>query len=156
MKRLILILGFITIHNCGFGQNISTKDSLKIHKAIKKVILNFEKPNYKEFEKTTTLEVYCIICEGTLNSKLDPYVIYREDFYKKHLLSIRDSKKWQKVVASKEVKLVVANNKRANIIAYITTWKKNEWKKGHEGEQVGIYFKKIGTEFKFAGIETIP
>lgn len=154
MKKLIFI--FLFVNTYCFGQNISSKDSLNIKNTIKKVILNFEKPNYKEFKKISTLEIYCIICNGTLKSKLDPYVIYRNDFYKNHLTVIKESKSWAKAITTKEIKFVYENNKRSDITIYLTTWKKNELSKGHEGAQLGLYFKKINNEFKFSGIETIP
>ena len=157
MKRQLTILTFlITFVLFANGQSIIYSDSLNIIKSIDQVFKTFESGDFKEFKEISTTEIYCILCEGTLDSKLGPYIIKQDDFYNKYLNSIKNFESWKRAKNSKELILVQENNSRSDITAYITTWKKNEYAEGHEGAQLGIYFKKINGEFKFAGIETIP
>jgi len=97
-----------------------------------------------------------MICEGTLDSQLGPYIVKQDKFFNKYLDSIKNFESWKRAKKSKELILVQENKSRSDISAFFTTWKKNEFAEGHEGAQLGIYFKKINGEFKFAGIETIP
>ncbi|NQY30154.1 MAG: hypothetical protein HRT69_11875 [Flavobacteriaceae bacterium] len=157
MKKQSLILISTVLFSFGcFAQKITTKDSLKITKSIKSVIDNFENIDYKKFESISISEIYCIICNGTKDSKLDPYVISRKDFFENHLKTIKDFESWKRAAKSEEIKLILEKNKRSDITVYLTTWKKDELTKGHEGEQLGLYFKKRNGKYLFAGIETIP
>ncbi|MBB6002694.1 hypothetical protein [Arcicella rosea] len=156
MKRflpaLILLFG-VTICN---GQSISKKDSLLIMKALNNVFKNFKNPDFVEFQKISTKVIYCIICEDSKNSKLGIYDLKRNDFFNKHLKAIKNSESWKRASKSKEIILYKQNSRRADVIAFLTTWKANEYALGHEGAQLGIYFIKENGVFKFSGLETIP
>jgi hypothetical protein len=52
--------------------------------------------------------------------------------------------------------MVKENNHRTGITVFFTIYKKDELAPGHEGGQLGMYFKKVNNVYKFAGIETIP
>lgn len=157
MERQVSVLIFVMFANSlAYGQDINEKDSLKIVRAVGIVIHNFENPDYNKFEDISTEVIYCILCDGTLESKLDPYVIYRKDFFENHLTNITNFESWKRATTSEELRLIREESKRSDITAYLTTWKKDEWVKGHEGAELGLYFKKVDGEYRFAGIETIP
>jgi len=75
------------------------------------------------------------------------------------LISIYSSSLWKRASVSKEryiIKESINNEVYGDYSVLITTWKENEYEPGDEGAQLGISFKKVGGEFKFAGLETIP
>lgn len=154
-KNLIVVILLFGITICN-GQVISKKDSLLVIRALDKVFKNFKKLNFVEFQKISTRVISCIICEDAKNSNLGIYDIKRKDFFDNHLKAIKNSESWERASKSKEIILHRQNSKRVDIIAFLTTWKPNEYALGHEGAQLGIYFLKVDEEFKFSGVETIP
>jgi len=155
-KQLTILTLLITFALFANGQSIIYSDSLIIIKSIDQAFKTFESGDFKEFKKISTTEICCMICEGTLDSQLGPYIVKQDKFFNKYLDSIKNFESWKRAKKSKELILVQENKSRSDISAFFTTWKKNEFAEGHEGAQLGIYFKKINGEFKFAGIETIP
>ena len=80
----------------------------------------------------------------------------KKDFITNQLPAIKNGELYQKAKKSKVLKLWQENGERTDITALWTVYKKNELAPGHEGVQFGIYFKKVGCKYKFAGMETIP
>jgi|GEM_PF-4680890 len=39
---------------------------------------------------------------------------------------------------------------------FFTTLKGDEYEKGHEGQQTGLQFVRLGGDFKFYGVDTVP
>ncbi len=155
-KALSISIIFLAFNLTSFAQTVGSADSIKIISAINTVFTILEKADYKEFEKISTDKIYCILCNETANSKYGPYMIKRKVFFDKHLNSIKSYKSYQRALKLKEIKLIKEGDFRSDITAFITTYEKDEWAKGHEGEQLGIYFRKIKGKYMFAGIETIP
>lgn len=156
MKRFLTILILIFGVSICKGQSISKNDSLLIMRSLNNVFKNFKNPDFVEFQKISTKVIYCIICEDSKNSKLGIYNLKRNDFFNKHLKAIKNSESWKRASKSKEIILYKQNSRRAYVIAFLTTWKANEFALGHEGAQLGIYFIKENGIFKFSGLETIP
>ncbi|BAO76391.1 hypothetical protein WPG_2161 [Winogradskyella sp. PG-2] len=80
----------------------------------------------------------------------------RKHFFENFIEKINKFESFKKAKTSSELIIINENNKQSDITAYLTTWEKGELAENHEGEQLGIYLKKINGELKFAGIETIP
>jgi hypothetical protein len=157
MKRQLNIITILFLLTSPlWSQDISTSDSLEIRRKVDIVFESFENPDFTKFKKISTDKIYCIICFSEPDFRNEPYMLDRKDFFKEHLEEINKSESFIRAKKSKEIILVQENKSRSDITAFITTWKNNEFAVGHEGAQLGIYFKKIKGEFKFAGIETIP
>lgn len=156
MKQIFLVIIPLAWSIISFGQSVEKTDSLKIIKAIEKVFANFSNPDYQKFIEISTTEIYCIYCNEKLNSDVEPYMVERKKFFDKYLQKISNSEIWIRIKKLDGLLLLKASNKLSEITALITIWKENEIAKGHEGGQIGLYFKKIDDEFKFAGFETIP
>ncbi|MBB6610118.1 hypothetical protein H7F15_03625 [Pontibacter sp. Tf4] len=154
MKKLFLI-PFLLI--CGYssvGQTISELDSLGVMDAVKSVFQNFEKPNYSSFQKIAADDIWCLICNSGKPPVAASQYIDSRTFYEKLLKTIAVSADWQRAITSKEINLHREN--QAEITAFITTWKAEEYAPRHEGSQLGIRFRKVNGVYLFSGIETVP
>jgi hypothetical protein len=157
MKKLLLLTFlYLSLISTTYGQSVSKTDSLKVMAAVNKVFLSVENTDFSQFKKIATTKLYCYTCEGAADSKLGPYVVSRNDFMKHYLPAIKSSEYWQRAKQSDEVVLVQENKSRSDITVFITTWKEGEYAIGHEGAQLGLYFKKVNGKFRFSGMETIP
>ena len=156
MKRLSFIIFFLLCTQFSSAQSVSKSDSLQVMVAMEKVFRNFESPGFSEFQKIATEEIWCLVCDGALNSEYGPYKIRSKEFYDTYLKNISDSGYWKRAAKSSEIRLQKVKNSSDSITAFITIWNKNEYAPGHEGAELGIHFRKIDRSFKFSGIETIP
>ena len=157
MKKIFPILICLLSWSIGsYGQTIDKSDSLKVMEAVSKVFMNFRSPTFSEFKEISTNEITCTICEGALDLKLGQYVIKRKDFFNIYLKEVLNDGHWERASNSKEIMLGKGYKPKDDIIVYFTTWKMNEYAPGHEGAQLGIHFKKVDGQFKFAGISSIP
>jgi hypothetical protein len=157
MKRLLLLtLLYLSQISTIYGQSISKTDSSKVMAAVERVFLSVESSDPSQFKKLATSKLYCYTCKGVADSKLGPYVVRRNDFIKHYLQMIKSSDYWQRAKQSDEIVLVQESKYRSDITVLITTWKEGEYATGHEGAQLGLYFKKVNGEFRFSGMDTIP
>ncbi|PSL03410.1 hypothetical protein [Cecembia rubra] len=139
-----------------WGQSVAEVDSLKLMKKVKNIFKLFNQPNYSDFKKISTDEIYCIICSDQQKSVEEPYIFSRKSFFDNHLTSINSSDNFIRATKSSTVKLIKENAKMTDITVLFTIYQRDELAPGHEGGQLGIYFKKVKDDYKFAGIETIP
>lgn len=153
--RSIIVILILASNSC-LGQRVSSNDSLKIILLAEKVFKILDSKNKIEFGRLATRKFYCILCDGTVNSKYGPYIIKRENFIDTYLPSILMLESYQRAKVSKKYILIPENDYRSDVTLLITVWQKDEIAKGHEGGQFGLYFKRKGDNFKFAGVETIP
>lgn len=100
--------------------------------------------------------LFCFVCEGKQDAKPGAHGMNRGKFFDHHLKTISKSENWKRAKKMDGLILVYENNFRSDLTAFMKTLKMNEYSPGHEGAQLGLYFKKVKGEFKFAGIETIP
>ena len=159
MKKKSYIIIFLLLTSFSLlGQNIEKSDSLKIIATLETVFEIFENPDYMNFKSISTNQIYCIPCSDKPDLRNNPYMYNRKDFFKNYLTKIYELEYWKKAVNSEKIIFFKdsRNKKFVDIIVFITTWKENEFAEGHEGAQLGLHFKKIEGEYKFAGIETIP
>jgi thiol-disulfide isomerase/thioredoxin len=160
MKKLILILiFFLTLATASYGQTVSKSDSLKVANVRAKVFKSFETSNYHEFKSIATAKIFCGICDWESPAIADSYLMSRKPFFNQFQTEFRNSYTWIRVLKSDEIiyfQEPIANYQYSNITVFFTTWKKDELEAGHEGAQLGLQFKKIDNEFKFAGFEQIP
>ena len=160
MKKQLIILFIIIISTAiTIGQSLSISDSLKLSAAIELVFENFESPDFNEFENISTDVIYCMICEETQVSEPGKYFFNRKEFFDFYIKTISQYDIWERALNSKKIfyhKTHSRNKKFGDMIAFFTVWEKDEWAKGHEVAVLGLQFKIVDEEFKFAGIETIP
>ncbi len=83
-------------------------------------------------------------------------MIERKRFFDNHLKHIGQSDDFNRAIKSTEIILLEEKDHRSDITVLFTIYKKDELAPGHEGGQLGMYFKKVKNVYKFAGIETIP
>lgn len=153
MKKTLLIIPVLLIL---FSCQKKYSEKEKVESALNSIFENFDNPNFESFKEISTEKIYCLFCFENPNITEDPYTTDREYFYNNFIHIIPELDSYKKAKSSNELKIVSENNKRGDIIAYLTIWKKGELEKNHEGEQLGIYLKKENKQLKFAGIETIP
>jgi len=153
MKSTLLILSFLLPYSamCQSAQ-VSKKDSVKLELAINAVFKNFATPSYETFEKITMPELRCLICDDVKGFAR----IKRTNFFNNHLKVLRTSDDWKKAAKGEKKVFIVENKEYSDVTAFITINEKHEISPGHEGAQLGLYFKRDKDEFKFAGIESIP
>jgi hypothetical protein len=93
--------------------------------------------------------------------KLDTFLraAYREPELKKLWSVIKDKKEMitsfslEKPFRQKELK---GQDQVTILEVFFTTLKRDEYAKGHEGQQTALQFVKVGHDFKFYGIDTVP
>ena len=154
-RRLTILITFLFFTSLSFGQRVSETDSLLIISKVKSVFNVFRKPNFSEFKKLSTERIYCIICLDKPEFRDAPNM-ERRRFYNHHLKEIGQCDGFTRAMKSTEVILVNEIGDRTGITVLFTIYKKDELAPGHEGGQLGMYFKKVNNVYKFAGIETIP
>jgi hypothetical protein len=148
----ILLLGSSTL----IGQNVSSKDSLKVTTAYKSLFAAIEASNTEALLNMSTEKIYCTMCIEPTGFSEMPFLFAKKEFIEKHLKAIKNSESYQRAVNGDKVIMVKENKSKKGIIVFWTIYEPNELTPGHEGGQLGIYFEKVNEEFKFAGIETIP
>lgn len=153
MKKILLITPILLIL---FSCQKKYSEKEKVESTLKSIFENFDNPNFESFKKISTEKIYCLFCFENPNITEEPYTTDREYFFKNFIHIIPELENFKKAKASTELKIVNDNNKRSDIIVYLTIWEKGELEKNHEGEQLGIYLKEENGQLKFAGIETIP
>ncbi|UII20470.1 hypothetical protein [Fulvivirga ligni] len=152
-KILIILLSTSTYL---FGQNITRSDTLEVVQTYESLFSAIETNDHESLMEISTDQIYCIICFDSSDFSESPYMIEKEDFFENHLSSVRNSEAYQRATKSERIILINENGHRSDITALWTIYDRNELAPGHEGGQFGMYFKKKGEKFKFAGMETIP
>lgn len=135
------------------AQSLSKTDSLKIEEAVNLVFTTIARPNYSDFEAISLDSIRCAICESTGNSSRS---IERRQFFNKNLESVGNHGLWKRASKRENQILVIENKPYSDVTVFFETYKAGEISSGHEGGQLGLWFKMINSQFKLAGIETIP
>lgn len=157
MKRPFSILPILfLLTSPSWSQTISISDSLEIRNKVHTVFELFENPDFSEFEKISTEKIYCIICFNRPDLIDEPFMLDRKEFFDNHLKEINKSDHFIRAKKSKKIILIKDNDHRTDITVFFTIYEEDELYPGHEGGQLGIFFKKVNGDYKFAGIETIP
>ena len=155
-KHLTILTTFLFFTSLSFGQRVSETDSLLIMAKVKSVFSVIKNPVFNEFEKLSTEKIYCTICFGKPNFTNAPYILERRKFYDKHLKKLSQSNNFNRAIKSTDIILIKGNDHRTDITVLFTIYQRGELALEHEGGQLGLYFKKVSNEYKFAGIEIIP
>jgi len=145
----IMILFCIKVN----GQSLSKTDSLEIVQAVNAVFETLERPNYKDFKAITLDSIKCAICD---DGQKGAQSIGRSQFFNKNLASVSNHDLWKRAIKRENQIIVVENKPWSDVSVFFQTYKLDELAKGHEGAQLGLWFKKDNGMFKLAGIETIP
>jgi hypothetical protein len=160
MVRSIIIFSLILIMTLvSTGQSISEQDSLQIALEMQEILKGSATKEFHEFKMISARKISCLICEKGNMSKSEPFLFNRKDFFYKHLNKIINYEIWKRAQNSNEIiyfKEPSVNERYSDITVLITIWKENEYAVGHEGSQLGLYFKEINGKYRFAGLETIP
>jgi hypothetical protein len=156
-RSLTALIAFLFFSSTYFAQkDVSKTDSMLIVSGVNAIFSVFDNPVFSEFEKRSTKSIYCIICIYKPDFTTEPYMIERQRFYNLYLNEIRQSDSFIRAKKSTDFILIKENNHRSDVTVLFTTHKRDELAPGHEGAQLGMYFKKVNKAYKFAGIETIP
>jgi len=157
LKNKILVITFFLFSSTfTFCQEISSTDSLKVVEAYKRLFRAIEVNDKESLINMATDKIYCMICSQDPDFLDSPYMFSKIDFITHHLEKIKKSEFFQRIVKNEKLILVKENDYRTDVTAFWTIYEKDELAKGYEGMQLGIYFKKVKSEFKFSGIEIIP
>jgi hypothetical protein len=173
MKRfhIIAILVSLTVESSGQGGQLTTKaDTLKLLDFAQKFGQAVNSKDVDEIEEMSLALVHCRLCIDNPTPpkaseyfyvKLDTFLraAFREPALIKLWAVIKDKNEMinsynlEKPFQQKELKGL----DRAIILeVFFTTLKPDEYAKGHEGQQTALQFVKVGRDFKFYGIDTVP
>lgn len=83
-------------------------------------------------------------------------MIDRKSFFDTHWENIRKSEAFKRATRKTDMILLADNDQWSDISVFFTVYLKDELAAGHEGAQLGFYFKRENGTFKFSGIDTIP
>lgn len=150
--KIITILLFCT--TSAFSQDISPADSIEIRALNKELFNAIDLIDRKAVSEISTEKIYCIICFNATDVSDSEYLIDKDEFINKHLLTIKDSEYFKRAKMRGRVNLI--SEQAGRITALWTIYKPNEMAPGHEGGQLGVHFKQVNGNYKFSGIETIP
>lgn len=156
IRSSIILIFFLCFSPLSFGQKVNQRDSLMIMSQVKAVFKLFSNPVLSDFERLSTNKIYCIICSDKPDTSEEPYIYDKRIFFDKYLKKVGQSDYFNRAMKSSDIIIVEENDRRTDIIVLFTVYKKNELALGHEGGQLGMYFKKVNNVYKFAGLETIP
>lgn len=151
----ILILPLLG-SNILFGQEVSHADSIEITNACKSLFDTFENKDTVALYGCSTDKIYCISCYEEHEYTDTSYFFDKEEFIENHFWSIGTIDLIERSKKYNQFMLVKEPNEQLEITIFWTTYKPNELGQGREGAQLGIHFKKVDGEFKFAGMETVP
>ena len=138
-----------------YSQSLKKSNERELFKIIKKTINDLEKKDIKELSKNSTEKIYCLLCFNKISNNKKPE-IHKKEFYEKKFQSIFDKKTLQKINQNSERIIIEQNSEFSNYIVLFTIYKANEISRGHEGSQLGIWFKNKNGKFLISGFEIIP
>lgn len=157
MTRLITTFLLLTLFIASsWGQKVSVGDSLKIMTQVDSIFKLFVDPDFSEFEKISTTRIYCTMCFDKPDFKDDRYMLDRKLFFDSYLKDIGKSNLFNRATKKIDILFITDNNRWSDFSVFFTVYQKDELANGHEGGQLGLYFKRHNSNFKFSGIETIP
>ena len=155
MKYILKSLAILLLCTNGLlGQEISFSDSLEIRQLNQELFDAIYLLDRKSVMEMSAPKIYCTVCTNTTDFSKKPYMIDKNEFISQHLITIRDSEFFKRAKMSSKLNLV--REESGEIVALWRILKPNEIAPGHEGGQLGIYFKKLNGSYSFSGIETIP
>jgi hypothetical protein len=159
MKKIILTIILLITVKIGFGQSYRSLENKEI---VQKLTTLFD---LKPEEATSkghlfASHIYCMLCEIERPfTRARPYDLENEEFVTKFLADVLSSGWLQKAQVSDQVFIHETPDdpvKRSDYIVFFTTHKKDEVAKGHDGAQLGVYYKREEGVLKISGFETIP
>jgi len=139
-----------------WSQTIQQSDSSAVINQMNAVFHLFTHPDLTAFKDISTEKIYCIICFDKADLSEQPYMLDRKDFFLNYLKMISGSESFLRAKQSNKKVLIKEDDHRSDITILFTTYTRNELAPGHEGGQMGFYFKKVNGIYKFSGVETIP
>ncbi|RQP19906.1 MAG: hypothetical protein EAS52_00870 [Parapedobacter sp.] len=157
-KIIVTIVLFLTV-KVTFGQSYR---SLENEEIVEKLTALFDlKPeDAKSSGYLFASHIFCLLCEVERPfTRVRPYDLEHEEFVTKFWADVLSSGWLQRAQVSDRVFIQETFNdpvERSDYIVFFTTHKKDEVAKGHDGAQLGIYFKREDGVLKISGFETIP
>lgn len=134
------------------AQSLSKTDSLQISNAIEQLFRVIAKPNYQQFKSIAASKIRCGICGTDQSSK----ALSKKTFFDQHLKTLGQNETWQRAARKINPKYLLENQTYSDISVFFQTYQPAEIAKGHEGAQLGVWFKREKGQLKFAGLESIP
>jgi hypothetical protein len=173
MKRLhiIAILVLLTLESSGQGGQLTTRaDTLKLLDFAQKFGQVINSKDVDQIRKMSFKLVHCRLCIDNpippktseyFYIKLDTFLhaAYREPGLTKLWTVIKDrnemvnSYSLEKPFHQEEL---MGLDRVLILEVFFTTIKPDEYARGHEGQQTALQFVKVGDDFKFYGIDTVP
>lgn len=173
MKKLHIIFIFVllTQESSGQGGQLATKsDTLKLLDFAQKFGQAINSKNIDQIRAMSFKLVHCRLCiDNPIPPKTSEYFYikfdtflhsaYRSPELTKLWTVIRDKNEMinsyslEKPFRQKELKGL---EQILILEVFFTTLKRDEYEKGHEGQQTALQFVKVGDDFKFFGIDTVP
>jgi hypothetical protein len=173
MKRLHIIVIFVvlTLESSGQRSQLTTKfDTLRLLEFVQKFGQAINSNDVGQIRELSLKLVHCRLCTNNpippktyeyFYIKLDTFLraAYREPELTKLWVVIKDKNEMissfslEKPFRQEELKGL---HQVVILEVFFTTLKADKDAKGHEGQQTALQFVKIGQDFKFYGIDTVP
>lgn len=159
MKHLSLLF-VLCIQFALYGQKTAeSKKELqtKSEQFTQQFITLIEKKDHDALKKLTASRLYCYLCFETAPE--NPPVVDRNTFYAQHVNQVFNKDLLERLKRN-EIKFSVDRDQsqsgsRDYIVLY-TTYRPNEFEKGHEGAQFIFWLKDEKGALKLSGVETVP
>jgi hypothetical protein len=159
MTKIILMISLLLAAKISFGQSYRSLENKEIVQKLT-TLFDLKPEEAKNSSYLFASYIYCMLCEVERPfTRARPYDLEHEEFVTKFLADVLSSGWLQKAQISGQVFIQETPHdpvKRSDYIVFFTTHKKDEVAKGHEGAQLGIYFKREDDMLKISGFETIP
>ncbi len=173
MKRLhiIVILVLFSLESVGQGGQLTTKaDTLRLLDVAQEFGQAINSKNIGKIREMSLNVIHCRLCiDNPIPPKASDYFYIKLDTfldaaYKQPELiklwtvvgnrnEMINSYKLNKPFKQKELK---GFDEVIILEVFFTTLKPDEYAKGHQGQQTALQFVKVGQEYKFYGIDTVP
>jgi hypothetical protein len=173
MKRLpiLVILVLITLDNFCQVQQLATKaDTLQLLQSAHKFADAVNLKDVRKIREMSLTLVHCRLCiENPIPPKTSEYfyiklntflgAAYREPELIKLWTVVKDRNEMINSYMLKKPfrqEALKGLDEVTIFEVFYTTFKPNELANGHEGQQTALQFVKLGRDFKFYGIDTVP
>lgn len=153
MKHILPLI-FLCSLNCitAAAQQLSRQDSLKVLRAVDALFQAIEKSDRAAFGRIAADSIRCAVCELPEQHQ----ALCKEQFFNQQLKIIRAQTAWKRATKRNKQLMVVENQPYSDVSVFFQIYAPGEIAAGHEGAQLGLWFKKQKQDYQFTGIETIP
>ncbi len=130
-------------------------DTLNIFKQTDPIVELILKKDTKKLASLSSNSIYCSLCFKFEDNQPRNYLISKQTFFNKHFSDIFQKDLLDRLERKEKI-LFAEHSDQADYIVWYTIYRKDELTDGHEGGQIGIWFKKGKNGLLFSGVETMP